>query len=105
MTTPPEDLPRPKPPQRHLSIHELRPVVSARHKMLASSKPPEEAVALIQDEYGVDQDSAEQFVAWLRGAPLSEPPSKGAIERVHVSTDPETGEERYVETQPGSIPP
>ena len=100
-----DDFERPKPPRKALSIHELRRMVTARHKMLAGSKEPDEAMSLIEDEYGCDHDSAERFVEWLRGGPITEPPSKGAVERVHVSTDPETGEETKLETQPGSIPP
>jgi hypothetical protein len=101
----PEGCERPPKPLRHMSIRDLRRVVIARHKMLGSTKPPEEAMELITEEYGADADSAKAFVEWLRGGSVTEPPSKGALERRHVTTDPETGEESYLETEPGSIPP
>jgi hypothetical protein len=90
---------KPRPKVRARTVHELRQAVIARHKMLASTKPYEEAKQLIQDEYGADDDSCRAFIAWLRGDEPESPPSKNTtIERVHVSTDPETGDERYVET-------
>ena len=97
---------RPKPPKRYLTVRELRPIVSARHKYLCASKPVEEAVSLISDEYGADADSSLAFVTWLRGGEPNEAPTKNtAIERTHISTDPETGEDTLIQTQPGSIPP
>ncbi len=99
------DLPKPRPRERALAIHELRRMVTARHKMLGGTKPVEEAVQLIRDEYGADHDSSLRFVEWLRGGPAEDPPSKGAVERRHIVADPETGDEREVDTQPGSIPP
>jgi len=97
-----EDL-RPQPKRRHRPVSELRRVVSARHKVLASDKPAEEAIELILDEYGTDRSSAENFVTWLRGGTLEAP--KPPVERVHIVCDPETGKETRVETEPGSIPP
>jgi hypothetical protein len=89
-----------------MTVHELRRVVRARDKFLATSKPVEEALALLQEAYGCDADSAAGFLGWLRGAEVGEPATKaGAVERVHVKIDPQTGEEVKVETQPGSIPP
>lgn len=94
---------KPRPKLRHRPVAELRRAVSARHKVLASDKPAAEAIELIQDEYGADLSSAENFVTWLRGGTL-EPP-KPPVERVHIVCDPETGEETRVQTEPGSIPP
>jgi hypothetical protein len=97
---------KPRPKVRAMSIHDLRQVVSARHKMLSANKPLEEGVKLIEDEYKVRRDSALDFVLWLRGEQpggLQEP--KQAIDRIHVVTDPTTGDERFIETEPGSIPP
>lgn len=99
------DLERPKPRRAAMTVHEMRRVVTARHKVLATDKPTAEAIELLQDEYGADESSAIAFLEWLRGGPLEEPPSRGAVERVHVVADPETGEERYVDTVPGTIPP
>ena len=97
---------KPKPPKRYLTVRELRPIVSARHKYLCASKPVEDGIALITEEYGADEESSLIFVTWLRGGEASEPPTKNtAIERTHISTDPETGEESLIHTQPGSIPP
>lgn len=97
---------RPKPPRRAMSVHEMRKVVKARDKFLATSQPVEDALTLLQDTYGCDADSAARFLGWLRGAEIDAPPTKGdAIERVHVKIDPKTGDEVKVETQPGSIPP
>jgi len=98
-----DDEVKPQPKRRHRPVSELRRVVSARHKVLASDKPAAEAIELIQDEYGTDLSSAENFVTWLRGGTL-EPP-KPPVERVHIVCDPETGKETRVETEPGSIPP
>ena len=97
---------KPKPPLRARPIHDLRRVVTSRHKMLAGTKPVEEAVALIQDTYGSDDDSSLAFVEWLRGGTGAAPPEKNTtVERIHVVTDPETGREERRETEPGSIPP
>jgi hypothetical protein len=97
---------KPKPPLHAMHIRELRDVVIARHKFLATMKPVEEAVKLIQEEYGADDDSCLRFVEWLRGGSAGEPPTKGtSIERIHVATDPETGNEERVDTRPGSVPP
>lgn len=98
---------KPRPKVRALGIHDLRKLVSARHKMVLSTVLSlEEAVTLVEDEYKVDHDSALTYVQWLRGErPGQEPENKQAIERIHVVTDPRTGDERYVDTQPGSIPP
>lgn len=97
---------KPKPPRVALTVHELRQAVSARHKFLLTTKSYEEAHELLQTEYRADDTSCENFLAWIRGGERNEPPTKGgAIERTHIVTDPETGEERRLETQPGSIPP
>lgn len=98
-----DDEVKPQPKRRHRPVAELRRVVSARHKVLASDKPAAEAIKLILDEYGTDLSSAENFVTWLRGGTL-EPP-KPPVERVHIVCDPETGIETRIETEPGSIPP
>ncbi|RMG18435.1 MAG: hypothetical protein D6731_02050 [Planctomycetota bacterium] len=101
-----EGFTKPTPPRRHYSLRELRDAVSARHKAQATTGPFAEAVALVQEHYGADASSAAEFVAWLRGeAYEGQPPKGNAVERVHVRTDPATGEERRLDTQPGSIPP
>ena len=88
-----------------MSIRDLRGVVKAREKYLVTIKPLDEAMALVQDGYGADDDSALAFIEWLKGGEASLPATKGAIERIHVKTDPETGADHKVDTQPGSIPP
>lgn len=101
-----DDFVKPKKPLTAMTVRELRRVVSARHKYLCSTKPIEEAVALVSDEYGCDEGSAIAFCEWLRGGKGAEPPSKGGgIDRIHIVTDPETGADTRVESQPGSIPP
>lgn len=95
---------RPKPPRRHRQVAELRRVVSARHKVLVTDSPLDEALSLIEDEYGTDRSSAEAFVAYLRGGSLGQAPPP-PVERVHIVCDPKTGQERRIETEPGSIPP
>jgi hypothetical protein len=102
-----DEFEKPRPKVRALGIHDLRPLVSARHKMVCSTVLSlEEAVTLVEEEYKVDHDSASSFVQWLRGERPGQPPeNKQAIERIHVVTDPRTGDERYLDTQPGSIPP
>jgi hypothetical protein len=103
-----DEFQKPKPKLRAHSVHDLRAIVSARHKMLASSKPTEEGKKLLQETYKADDDSCLNFIAWLKGEEPGKPQTKNgpnAMERIHVSTDAETGDERYVETEPGSIPP
>ncbi|MBX3466903.1 MAG: hypothetical protein KF878_08390 [Planctomycetes bacterium] len=101
-----DDPEKPRPKRRAISIHDLRGMVSSRHKVLASSGPVEDAVKLIQDEHHADDASCLAFVLWLRGESPGQPPeAKQAIERIHVVADPRTGDQRYVDTQPGSIPP
>lgn len=95
---------RPKPPRRHRPVAELRRMVSARHKVLVTDEPLEEALSLIEDEYGTDRSSAEAFVAWMRGGTLGAAPPP-PVERVHIVCDPKTGLETRIETEPGSIPP
>jgi hypothetical protein len=98
---------KPRPKVRAMSVHDLRQTVTARHKMLSANKPLEEGVKLIEDEYKVNHDSALLFVQWLRGELPGAPPEdkNKAIDRFHVVTDPKTGDDRYIETEPGSIPP
>lgn len=102
-----DEFEKPRPKVRAMSIHDLRRVVTARHKMLCSTElTVDEAVKLVQDEYKADTDSCTAFVLWLRGETPGQPPeNKQAIERIHVTADPRTGDERYVDTEPGSIPP
>jgi hypothetical protein len=95
----------PKKPLTALTIRELRELVSARHKYLLTTKPIDEAIELLQDETSADDDSCLAFVTWLRGGAPAEPVTKGAVERIHKTTNPETGTDTAVETQPGSIPP
>lgn len=100
-----EEFQKPVPPRRAMTVHELRRVVKAREKYLLTVKSPEDAITLLQDSYGCDDDSCLAFIEWLRGGEVSLPPTKGAIERIHIKTDPETGIDHRIETQPGSIPP
>jgi hypothetical protein len=96
---------QPKRPVRAQSVHELRQTVSARHKLLCASRPPEEARALLAEEYGADADSAAAFVRWLKDERDDRPGPPPAIERRHKVADLRSGVEREVETEPGSIPP
>ena len=101
-----DDFQKPKKPLTAMTIRELRRIVIARHKYLCSTKPIDDAVELIKDEYGANDDSSLLFCEWLRGSRGMEPPTKaGGLERIHVVTDPDTGNETRVETEPGSIPP
>lgn len=102
-----DEFEKPRPKVRAMGIHDLRRVVTARHKMLCSTDlSVEEAVKLLQDEYHADTDSCTAFVLWLRGETPGLPPEKKqAVERIHVVADPRTGAERYLDTEPGSIPP
>ncbi len=105
MSDQPPELPKPR-REHAFSVHELRQAVSARHKMLCGTKPVEEAVELIREEYAADADSSLRFVEWVRGGAVDAPPTRGdTVERRHIVADPETGDEREVESVPGSIPP
>lgn len=100
-----DDFKKPAPPRRAMTIHEMRSGLSAREKYLVTSKPLEEAVQLVQDVLGADEDSALAYIEFLKGGGPDEPATHGALERIHVTTDPETGIDERVETEPGSIPP
>ena len=88
-----------------MTVHEMRSGLSAREKYLVTMKPLEEAVELVQDKLGADDDSTRAYINWLKGGTLDEPTPPSVLERIHVTTDPETGIDRRVETEPGSIPP
>lgn len=105
MSDHPPELQKPR-RERAFTVAELRQAVSARHKMLCGTKPADEAVELIRAEYAADLDSSVRFVEWLRGGAVDAPATRGdTVERRHIVADPETGDEREVETEPGSIPP
>ena len=91
---------------RAITVHDMRQLVSARHKMLASNKPYDEAKKLIQDTYKADDDSCLAFIQWLKGEDVPGQPAKNnSIDRLHVVTDPQTGDDSYLDTEPGSVPP
>lgn len=107
-----EEFQKPKPRVRAITVHELRRSVTARHKVVLSGSTEEEAIALLRDTYGADDDSGKAFWAWLRSETVDdgrgEPrqvAKNESMERIHVATDPKTGDDRYVDTVPGSIPP
>jgi hypothetical protein len=103
-----EGFEKPKPKLRAMSVAELRKVVKARDKFLGANKPMDEAIELISEEYVCMHDSARAFVAWLRGEDKgfeAERTKNLGIERRHYVFDPQTGEQREIDTQPGSIPP
>ena len=107
MSNAPDEPEKPRPKVRAASIHDLRQMVTARHKVIAANKPTvEEGAQLIGEEYRIHHDSAVAFVQWLRGElPGTVHENKQAIDRIHVVMDPKTGDERYIDTEPGSIPP
>ncbi len=88
-----------------MTVHEMREGLSAREKYLVTSKPLEDAIELVQDKLGADEDSARAYIEFLKGGAPDQPTTRGALERIHVTTDPETGIDERVETEPGSIPP
>ena len=97
---------KPKPPRRYRSVRELRADVSARDKTSLPRTPVEEALEHIGDQYGACPDSSREFLGWLKGGPIEEPvPKTSGLERRHVVVDPKTGQQRHIETEPGSIPP
>jgi hypothetical protein len=116
---------KPKPRRVAMTVHDFRKIVSARHKALASAKPDpkvawtedDPGVKLIMESYGADLQSCVDFVGYLRE---EVPPGReilvdqrtigsgnkgAALERIHVTTDARTGDEKYIDTVPGSIPP
>jgi hypothetical protein len=117
---------KPKPRRQAMSVHDFRKIVSARHKALAAQKPADAKLAwteedpgvkLLMESYGADLQSCIDFVGWLRE---EVPPGReilvdqrvigsgnkgSALERIHVTTDARTGDEKYIDTVPGSIPP
>lgn len=106
-----DEFQKPKPRVRAISVHELRGMVLARHKLVISQFSEEEAITFIRDNYGADDDSCKAFHAWLKGETVqtAEGPKQvtknESLERLHVVVDPKTGDEKYVDTVPGSIPP
>lgn len=102
------DLPKPKKPVRAYTVHELRGVVTARHKVLLANGKDEEGLALMREHYGANEDSTRAFVAWLRNETLPDgrtAQKNGSVDRVHVATDMKTGDDHFVDSIPGSIPP
>jgi hypothetical protein len=81
-----------------MSIQDLRAVVKAKDKFAIAAKPEAEALALLQDGYQADLDSARAFVSWIKqeGAP-SEPrssaPRNVPLETWHRRGDVEAGTE------------
>ena len=53
---------KPKPPKRYLTVRELRPIVSARHKYLCASKPVEDAVVFVYEASGTFKGPEEPLV-------------------------------------------
>lgn len=106
------EFPKPKKPVRAYTVHELRGMVTARHKVLLANGKDEEGLALMRENYGATDDSTRAFVAWLRGETLPDGKGgtvtvqkNGSVDRVHVATDMKTGDDHFVDTIPGSIPP
>lgn len=104
---------KPKPRGGPRTLHEMRATVSARHKIVASGKPLDEAIALLREHYPlVDERSCRAFALWLKGeedelspSRVAREPKNAPLERIHVAHDPETGDPRFLDTVPGSIPP
>ncbi len=106
------DFPKPKKPVRAYTVHELRGVVTARHKVLLANGKDEDGLALMREHYGATDDSTRDFLAWLRGETIPDGKGgsvkvqkNGSVDRFHVGTDMKTGDDYEVDSVPGSIPP
>ena len=81
--------------ERAQDVHFLRKQVSARDKMLAVTKPIEEAVKYIRERYKTNADSAKALIAYLRAIPGGgEEGSTGTVnptEKWHMRYDDLTG--------------
>lgn len=88
-----------------MTIRQIRSGLSAREKYLVSTKPLDEALELVQDKLGADEQSVMNYIAFSKGDAPDAPVTRGVLERTHVRTDPDTGIDEYIETEPGSIPP
>lgn len=89
---------KPRPRGIAMSIQDLRGIVKAKDKFAIAAKPEAEAVALVQDGYKADLDSAKAFVSWIKqeGGPSerSSSSSKGTpLETWHRRGDIEAGTE------------
>jgi hypothetical protein len=51
---------------RARSLHELRAEVKAKDKFAAVGLPEAEAMALLEENYAIDADSARAFITWLK---------------------------------------
>ncbi len=93
---------------RAMTVHELRGMVSARHKDRVMRLPIDEATKFVSEHYGCDEDSARAYVSYLKGeraakgeaeevdaeevGALDLPgPKKTAMEVIHTRFDPLTG--------------
>ena len=81
--------------ERAQDVHFLRKQVSARDKMLAVTKPVEEAVKYIREGYRTNADSARALIEYLRAVPGGgEAGSTGTVnpaEKWHMKYDDLTG--------------
>lgn len=94
-----EDYVKPRKPARTMSVYDLRMAVKANDKFAIAKMGMDEAVKLVVDNYGTDESSAHNFVAWIHGVPgdPEKPPQVSGLERTRKGCDPATGRETWLD--------
>ena len=89
-------------PSKAMDIHELRRTVKAQDKFFIASKPIDEGIKLVRENYAVDDSSARAFVYFIKGLPDAKgggefgpdgkPVRPATVERMHHKFDDTKGE-------------
>jgi hypothetical protein len=94
-----DDYVKPRKPARAETLMNMRQKVKANDKFAIAKMGTDEAVKLVCDNYGTDEESALRFVNWIHGVPGDEekPPQASEIERTRKGCDPTTGREAWLD--------
>jgi hypothetical protein len=94
-----DDFVKPRKALRHETLMSLRQKVKANDKFAIAKMGADEAVKLVSDNYGADEESARRFVEWIHGVPgdESKPSQASPIERTRKGCDPATGRETWLD--------
>jgi hypothetical protein len=89
-----------------MDVHELRRSVKAADKFYVASKPVDEGIKVIRENYGTDDASARAFVYFIKGLPDGRGGEVGvdgkierpsSVERMHHKFDEEKGDWSRIE--------
>ncbi|MBI3723320.1 hypothetical protein HY251_05110 [bacterium] len=94
---------KPRPRVVAKSIMDLRAEVKAKDKFAIAGKPEADAIAILQDTYHADLDSAKAFVTWIKGGgtPDAKPalPAGSVLETWHRQGNLDAGTEDLLTDQ------